>query len=173
MSIEANKDVIRFFVEDVINIRNLNALAKAFATDCVFHIRGFPEPLHGIEAYKELLAAFLANLPGLLVKIEDLIAEADKVALRRTWAATYRSQRQGIGPTGMRVTFTGTNIFRLADEQIVEAWLEEIGGILQVSDGESSDMTRVDLLRLSLDAGPSDTLIDSVVDDLQGIVVLC
>ncbi len=34
-------------------------------------------------------------------------------------------------------------------------------------------MTQVDPPSLQLDAGPSDNKIDSVVDDLQGIVVLC
>ena len=34
-------------------------------------------------------------------------------------------------------------------------------------------MTQIDPPSLQLDAGPADTTIDSVVDELQGIVVLC
>jgi hypothetical protein len=33
--------------------------------------------------------------------------------------------------------------------------------------------TKVKAGQLKLDAGPADTTIDSVVDELQGIVVLC
>jgi hypothetical protein len=34
-------------------------------------------------------------------------------------------------------------------------------------------MTQIDPPSLQLDAGPADTTIDAVVDDLEGIVVLC
>ena len=34
-------------------------------------------------------------------------------------------------------------------------------------------MTQIDPPSLQLDAGPADSSIDSVVDELQGIVVLC
>lgn len=34
-------------------------------------------------------------------------------------------------------------------------------------------MTQIDSPTLELDAGPCDKTIDAVVDDLQGIVVLC
>ena len=34
-------------------------------------------------------------------------------------------------------------------------------------------MTQIDPPSLQLDAGPADTTVDSVVDELQGIVVIC
>jgi predicted ester cyclase len=56
--------------------------------------------------------------------IEDIIAEGDKVVVRRTVHGTHRGDIPGIPmtPTGKQVTFTVWDMFRLTDGQIVERW---------------------------------------------------
>ena len=56
---------------------------------------------------------------------------------------------------------------RQIDEKISD------GAYIELPPTLCGGMTQIDPPSLQLDAGPADTTIDSVVDDLQGIVVLC
>jgi predicted ester cyclase len=65
---------------------------------------------------------YLAGLPDLQVTIEELVAEGDKVAVRRSYAGTHREELLGIPPTGKQVRISGISIFRLAEAMIAEHW---------------------------------------------------
>jgi ketosteroid isomerase-like protein len=49
------------------------------------------------------------------VKIEDIIAEDDKVVVRNHWTATDSQ-------TGKKLEFRGIVIWRIANRKIVERW---------------------------------------------------
>lgn len=53
--------------------------------------------------------------PDLRVKVEDILAEGDKVTLRNSWTATEAA-------TGHRVEFHGFVLWRFANTKIVEPW---------------------------------------------------
>jgi predicted ester cyclase len=55
--------------------------------------------------------------------VEDLIGENDKVAARWTARGTHRSDFKGIPATGRAVTVSGTDIFGIAGDRIVETWV--------------------------------------------------
>src|SRR5215207_5498285 len=63
-----------------------------------------------------------AGLPDLQVTIEELVAEGDKVAVRRSYAGTHRGELLGIPATGKQVRISGISIFRLAGGKIAEHW---------------------------------------------------
>ena len=56
--------------------------------------------------------------------IHDVIAEGEKVVVRRTVQGTYEGEVQGasVPPTGKLVTFTIWETFRVSDGKIVERW---------------------------------------------------
>jgi predicted ester cyclase len=60
--------------------------------------------------------------PRLRVTIEELVAEADKVAVRRSYAGTHQGKLLGIPPTGKQLQLGGISIFRLAGGKITEQW---------------------------------------------------
>ena len=62
------------------------------------------------------------GIPDLQVTIEELVAEGDKVAVRRSYAGTHRGELLGISPTGKQVRIGGISIFRLAGGKIAEHW---------------------------------------------------
>ena len=61
-----------------------------------------------------------AAFPDLEATVDEMIAEGEKVMVRWTQSATHTNKFMGIAPTGKRVTFSGINIFRVADGKILE-----------------------------------------------------
>jgi predicted ester cyclase len=55
-------------------------------------------------------------------RIDDLIAEGDRVVLRVESSGTHRAEYVGIPATGKRITQTGIVIYRIAGGRIAESW---------------------------------------------------
>ncbi|MFC8369393.1 ester cyclase [Streptomyces sp. NPDC057239] len=56
-------------------------------------------------------------------RIEDQLAEGDRVCTRWSWEGTHKGDFLGIPATGRKATMTGTTIFRFSDNgKIVEGW---------------------------------------------------
>jgi predicted ester cyclase len=121
MSLEANKDVIRAYVETIFNQRRVDRADELVAADYLDHA-ALPGQAPGLQGAKQKWAMYLAGIPDLRVTIEELVAEGDKVAVRRSYAGTHRGELLGIPPTGKQVRLGGISIFRLAGGKIVEQW---------------------------------------------------
>jgi predicted ester cyclase len=92
------------------------------AADFVDHAP-MPGQAPGLEGVKRKWAMYLDAIPDFRVTIEDLVAEGDKVAVRRTYEGTHRGgPLLGIPATGKRFQFGGISIFRLANGRIAEHW---------------------------------------------------
>ena len=139
---EANKNLVRRYLDEVGSQGNLDVVDEIFATDFVNH---FPEFVGGDAVGSDKVKTFVAGMrksdPDRKLTIEDLIAEDDKVVARLTYTGTQEGPLFGVAPTGKRVTYTGTAIFRLADGKIVDGWvngdtlgcLQQIGAIPQMA----------------------------------------
>jgi steroid delta-isomerase-like uncharacterized protein len=68
--------------------------------------------------YSALWAAF----PDLTIRIDDLVAEGEKVVWRITASGTHDGPFQGLPPTGKAVSFGAHYTFRFEDGKIVERW---------------------------------------------------
>jgi steroid delta-isomerase-like uncharacterized protein len=121
MSLEANKDVVRAYVETIFNQRQVDRADELVAPDYVDHA-ALPGQAPGLEGAKGKWAMYLAGIPDLRVSIEELVAEGDKVAVRRSYAGTHRGELLGIPATGKQVRIGGISIFRLADGKVAEQW---------------------------------------------------
>jgi predicted SnoaL-like aldol condensation-catalyzing enzyme len=74
-----------------------------------------PSGAQGPESIREYVAKFLEDYPDLKLRIEDAVAESDKVVLRNTWT--------GQKVTGEDLHMTGIVILRFnEDGLIVERW---------------------------------------------------
>jgi predicted ester cyclase len=91
------------------------------APDYVDHA-ALPGQAPGLAGAKRKWAMYLAGIPDLRVTIEELVAEGDKVAVRRSYAGTHRGELLGIPATGKQVRLGGISIFRLARGKIAEQW---------------------------------------------------
>jgi len=90
-----------------VQIGNVN-----FATDFVDHGADVPPGAAGAIQY---VSGALKRFPDLHVRIEDMIAEDDKVVVRNHWTATDSQ-------SGKRLEFRGIVIWRIAARKIVDRW---------------------------------------------------
>ena len=121
MSIEENKALVRHFFE-AMNKQNLAMIDEFFSTDFINHSPRIATV--GREETAQDAARLLTAFPDWQTIVEDIIAEGDRVVVRRTVHGTHKGDIPGISmpPTGKRVTFTVWEMFRIAGGKIVERW---------------------------------------------------
>ena len=123
ISIEDNKELVLRWRDEIWNKRNVTALDDLAAADYVAHMAGFPGPVRGREAGKQMFAAWLASFE-IRVTTELLIAEGGMVAVRDSIWAKSVGEFQGAPATGKEGTLTSTDIYRIVDGKVAEQWFE-------------------------------------------------
>jgi predicted ester cyclase len=131
MSVEANKAIVRRFIDEILNKGDVAVIDEIVAADYVRHMPGgqdIPGPA-GLKAQVEQAKEEWADLT---FTAEDMIAEGDRVAVRCLSQPTHTRTAFGIPPTGKQLIYTSIVIFRIADDKIVEDWVEhDMLGLLQ------------------------------------------
>lgn len=119
---DANKAVIRRFYEELWNRWDLAVAEEIVSRDVRF--RGsLGTTLTGIDSLKRYVEQVRTAFPDWHNRIDELIAERNKVVARMTWSGIHSGSLFGIAPTGNTVTYVGAAIFRLREEKIQEAWV--------------------------------------------------
>jgi predicted ester cyclase len=80
-------------------------------SDYSFHSLGM-SPINW-NATKQFLTAFWNAFPELSHKIEDIMAEGDKVALHVINTGTHKGEFLGIPPTDKKVSFVGVGFLTI------------------------------------------------------------
>ncbi len=120
MGLEENKQVVRRFVEDIFVRGRADAVDELVADDFVAHTwPSTGDPKGDLKRAMERVAMGLADP---VFEIEDMIAEADRVAVRLTASATQVGPFMGMEPSGRRYTIGEIHIFRVRGNQVVEHW---------------------------------------------------
>ena len=108
------------FYKEVLNEGNLNIADEILSPD--FHDHGSPAP--GIEGFKQLFSMIAGIYPDIQVKVEDMIVENEKVAVRLTITGTQKGSFRGFPAANKKVTWTGMDFIRLSNGKMVERWGE-------------------------------------------------
>jgi steroid delta-isomerase-like uncharacterized protein len=119
--LERNKTLVRRLMEDDIS-RGDEEIADAIIHPDFFDHTNPLGMQHGLAGHKAIVRLFRSIFPDLEWRIDDLIAEGDKVVARTTMRGTHRADFFGIPPTGRRVTMQGIHVVRIADGRIIEHW---------------------------------------------------
>lgn len=128
---EANKALVRQFLVEVENQKNLSVVDEVLADDYMLDLPGFP-PAHGPAGYKKAASFFFSAFPDLHHTIDDIIAEGDRVAARVTTRGTHLGQFLGIPWTGKQVTWTTIHLYRIVDDMIAEDRVQmDMMGLMQ------------------------------------------
>lgn len=119
---EENKETVRRYL-NAFNERDRDAMSELLAEDVVEH--GIHEELHGFDEIMEFLQAHFDTFPDYSGTTEAMIAEDDLITVRYTVRGTHTGEYRDVEPTGHTVEWTGMAIYRIADGEIAEIWLEE------------------------------------------------
>jgi steroid delta-isomerase-like uncharacterized protein len=120
MSIETNKATVTRFIDEVFVDGRLEAVDTLCAEGFTAHTWG-PGPT-GRDDLKAAIERVGAGLSEVTMRVDDIVAEGDRVAVRLTAAATQTGTFMGIPATGRRYEIGEMHLFRLGEGQIVEHW---------------------------------------------------
>lgn len=117
-----NKAVIRRFVEEVQNNRNWDVFDELNDPDFV-NLSAPPGVPADREGGKMFLSGFMNAFPDSRVTIDEMVAEGDLVATKKTFTGTHTADMGEIHATGKPVTLQYVDFMRVRDGRIIEHWL--------------------------------------------------
>ena len=118
--LEANKNLVRRFVDEVKNQRKLDKLGDYFVADYKEHNPVVASFGPGLSGYQRFLGHLFEAFPDDKVSIELLTADGDMVSYRATENGTHRAEFLKIPATGKHATWTEIQFFRIKDGKVVE-----------------------------------------------------
>jgi C-1 hydroxylase len=140
MSREDNVALVQQFFEASNKGDGAKALDELFTPS--FLLNGFP--FH-IDEWKDLFAWARTNVPDWHHKIEDIVAEGNKVVVRLTASGTPRERWRMYKTNGQSFTSKGFFLFRIENGKIVEVWdqfnelweLQQLGALPMPEPGDA------------------------------------
>ena len=128
---EENKAFERRLYEEIYIKKNIAKAEQFYAENWVCHPTPPGMPL-GLEGMKQWHAINSKAIPDMQVKLEDMVAEGDKIACRWTATGTHKGEFMGVPPTNKKITLTGIHIDRIAGGKVVETWnYTDMLGVMQ------------------------------------------
>jgi steroid delta-isomerase-like uncharacterized protein len=127
---EENKRIVKRLVKEAWTGKNVGAVDELVSEDYVEYAPF--GTLRGIGDYKEGIQMFNSAFPDLKIKVEDMLAEGDRVAFRMTATGTHKGSFMDVPGSGAKVTFSGIDITRIEDGKVVEEWfMLDLMGLMQ------------------------------------------
>lgn len=135
MTVDENKKLILDHYEAFVHRQDATAVRAQLTADFVDHEMPPGTPA-GPEGALKLMEMLHGAFPDLRVRIDDIVAEGDRVAVRATWTGTHRGEFPflRIPPTNRSVVFTGMVLWRIDGDKIAERWatLDRLGLQMQL-----------------------------------------
>ena len=128
MTTETNKAVVRRYIEEVINGRNLALIDTLFVPEMREAVRGFATVAD-------------ESFPDRREELRDIVAEGNTVMAHWVFRGTHRGLFYSIPPTGRQIEINGFAIYYLENGQIAADsmcmdWLdaiEQLGGTVSAA----------------------------------------
>lgn len=117
--LNANKQLIRDYIENVMNKHQPDAAENYFAVDYIEHNPRLPPGLAGKKKFIASLAAGFSDYHG---DIQQILAEGDEVVTRTRWTGTQDGPYLGHTATGNKLDFTTSDFYRIEKGKVVEHW---------------------------------------------------
>jgi steroid delta-isomerase-like uncharacterized protein len=127
---EESRAVVLGGFEELWAERRPETAEKWFTPDLTFQTTIQPEPFRGPDGFREFYGQISGGFPDYDIKVDDVVAEGNKVVLRFTFRGTNNGDYFGIPSTGKPVTMRFIEIFTVRDGQIAEIW--HVANVLDV-----------------------------------------
>jgi steroid delta-isomerase-like uncharacterized protein len=133
---EENKEKARRLYEEAFGQGKTEVVDEVLDPDFVCHDPNSETgEIRGAETIKGEIDYFRNAIPDLYWRVEDQLAEGDKVTTRYTLGGTHQREFFGVPGTGKRVDVSGINIDRFDESgKMVEEWAsyDLLGGLRQI-----------------------------------------
>lgn len=120
-SVSDNKAVVLRSEAELWNKGNLVVADQLYGPDYICHFVAGIE-WKGIQDLKQQVVATRTAFPDWSERIDDILVEGDRVAIRFTSTGTQQGEFEGMAPTGRKVRIREAAFFRLVKGKIVEQW---------------------------------------------------
>ncbi len=108
--IERNKTLMKQF-EQMINTADENLAQKLVADNAPFYTPASPNPLYGGNGYLSVVHWMRNSFSDVQWKLEEMVADVDKVAVRWTLTGTHDGEFLGLKATGKKIKTTVMNFY--------------------------------------------------------------
>src|SRR4030067_1408920 len=128
---DKNISLVKRLFEEVWNKGNLSLVDEILAQDFVDYNRppGAPD---GREGYRAGVIMIRTAFPDFNFSLDQILAEDDHVAIRRTGLGTHKGDFLGISPTGKQVSLGSMTFIRIKNGRIAERWgISDIPRVIQ------------------------------------------
>src|SRR5438132_9880819 len=98
-----NEDIVRKWIDEGYS-RGTVELADTLLAEDITNHTALPGQAPGREGVKKAVATLRAAFPDLLIRIEDVVSQGDRVAVRDEITGTHRGVYNGVQPTGRKVS---------------------------------------------------------------------
>lgn len=116
MTPEQNKEIVRLFIEDVVNGEHPERTADYISQDFMLVFPGTsPRQAKDLPNF---LSQMRATFPDYHIEVHELIAEGETVVAITTQSGTNKGPYRGMPPTGKSYEVTGHVLYRLRDGKI-------------------------------------------------------
>lgn len=120
MPAQDNKAIFLRFIEEL-RRGNVGIVDEVCSPNFRFYSLNSPNFPRGLEGARMLVSR--GRDSGVEAKIEDIIAENDKLAVRWTFTGTYSGERKpGYPELGQKITFASMSFYRFVNGKIEEDW---------------------------------------------------
>jgi len=123
---EENKAKVRRFVEEGFGEGKTEVVDEVLHSNFVcYDPNSETGEIRGADNVKSEIGYFQNAFPDFFWRVEDQVAEGDKVTTRYTFGGTHQGEFFGVPGTGKRIEITGIQIDRFDQSgQLVEEWPE-------------------------------------------------
>jgi|SRR5687768_2348689 len=132
---ERNRAIVHRWFDEVWNQGRETTIDELFSGAGVAHGLGDSDlDVRGPAEFKPFVANIRGSIPDVYIRVEDILAEDDRVAVRITLEGTHTGNGLGVPPTGRKIRIQGAVIVRIVDGQIVEGWnsYDQLGLLRQI-----------------------------------------
>jgi steroid delta-isomerase-like uncharacterized protein len=114
-----------------VNNGDFQAFEEVVAPEVIDH-DPVPGQVPGLEGIRQFFTELRTSFPDLTISVEQMVADADYVALAYTMTGTQQGRFLGFAPTGKQIRARGVEIGKFAHGQLIERWgSSDLLGILQ------------------------------------------
>lgn len=127
-----NGALLKRFYKEVYEDWNMEMVDEVLSAEFFSH--DWPEGQKGPEAFRNYYAALKKAVPDARYKVQDLIADGDRVVVRWEMHGTHKGSFPGIdiAPTGQTITLKGIALYRIEKGKLMERWVvSDLHGLLE------------------------------------------